>query len=194
MKLASALSLVLCLILVGCSPVASPAPSTETEAMAQPSATAAAMPDYGPAPEIEGANWINTDQPLRLADLRGKVVLLEMWTFGCINCRHVIPSLETWHETYAEDGLVIVGNHYPEFGYEREFSSLVDAVERLGIEYPVVQDNEGANWRSYDNHYWPTMYLIDKGGHLRYQHIGEGAYLETEAAIQSLLAEPDAAG
>lgn len=159
-----------------------PAPPAELEAPA--------LPDHGPAPEIAGSAWINTDAALSLEGLRGQVVLLEMWTFGCINCQHVIPSLREWHAEYADQGLVIIGNHYPEFGYERELSNLREAVARLDIAYPVVQDNDGTNWRAYKNHYWPTLYLIDKRGHLRYQHIGEGEYAKTEAAIQALLAEP----
>ena len=101
----------------------------------------------------------------------------------------MIPSLREWHERYNDQGLVVIGNHYPEFGYEEELGNLTEAVQRLEIPYPVAQDNEGATWRAYKNRYWPTLYLIDKRGHLRYRHVGEGAYAETEAAIQSLLAE-----
>lgn len=147
------------------------------------------LEDEGPAPEIEGEIWLNSDVPLRLEDLRGEVVLLEMWTFGCINCQRVIPHLRGWHEEYADEGLVVIGNHYPEFPYEEDLGNLRDAVNRFEIAYPVVQDNAGRNWRAYSNRYWPTTYLIDKRGHLRYQHIGEGAYKKTEAAIQTLLAE-----
>jgi thiol-disulfide isomerase/thioredoxin len=112
-----------------------------------------------------------------------------MWTFGCINCRNTIPQLNTWHETYASQGLVIIGNHYPEFSNEASLQNLEQAVQDLGIEYPVAQDNDGATWKAYDNNYWPTIYLIDKFGHIRYIHIGEGAYDITEAAIQYLLSE-----
>lgn len=101
----------------------------------------------------------------------------------------MIPSLKGWHEQYAEQGLVIIGNHYPEFNYEYELDKLREAVENLGIEYAVAQDNDGKTWRAYNNRYWPALYLIDKTGHIRYKHIGEGAYPETEAAIQALLAE-----
>jgi hypothetical protein len=101
----------------------------------------------------------------------------------------VIPSLRGWHEKYAEQGLVIIGKHYPEFSYERELDNLQQAVIDLDIPYTVAQDNDGATWRAYKNRYWPTLYLIDKRGHLRYVHIGEGRYQETEAAIQALLAE-----
>jgi len=148
------------------------------------------LPDLGEAPELENDIWLNTDQPLRLAELRGKVVLLDMWTFGCINCQHVVPSLRDWHARYADQGLVVIGNHYPEFDYESDLENLIEAVQRLEISYAVAQDNDGQTWRAYNNRYWPTAYLIDKRGHIRYVHIGEGAYEETEAAIQALLAEP----
>jgi hypothetical protein len=101
----------------------------------------------------------------------------------------VIPSLKEWDQKYRDQGLVIIGNHYPEFSYEKELANLQAAVAEYGIEYAVAQDNDGATWRAYKNRYWPTLYLIDKKGHLRYVHIGEGRYDETEAAIQSLLAE-----
>jgi thiol-disulfide isomerase/thioredoxin len=146
--------------------------------------------DLGPAPELTGNTWINTSAPLRLADLRGKVVLLDMWTFDCINCLNVIPSLREWHKKYAREGLVVIGNHFPEFNYERPLDNLKQAVVDLNVPYPVVQDNEGLNWRAYKNLYWPTLYLIDHQGHIRYINIGEGNYAETETAIQTLLAEP----
>jgi thiol-disulfide isomerase/thioredoxin len=148
------------------------------------------LPDYGPAPELDNSVWLNVDHPLRLQDLRGKVVLLDMWTFGCINCQHVIPSLRGWYQDYKDQGLVVIGNHFPEFQYESELGNLKEAIQRLDVPYPVAQDNEGKTWQAYDNHYWPSLYLIDKNGHIRYRHIGEGAYPETEAAIQALLAEP----
>jgi thiol-disulfide isomerase/thioredoxin len=145
--------------------------------------------DLGPAPELTNEVWLNTDHALRLADLRGRVVLLDMWTFGCINCQHVIPSLRQWHDTYSRQGLVVIGNHFPEFGYEANLDNLKDALVRLSVPYAVAQDNDGKTWSAYRNHYWPTLYLIDKRGHIRYQHIGEGAYEETEGAIRALLAE-----
>ena len=107
-----------------------------------------------------------------------------------MNCQNVIPSLREWHTTYAEQGLVIIGNHHPEFRYEADLENLKDAVARLEIEYAVAQDNEGETWNAYRVRYWPTLFLIDKQGHIRYQHIGEGRYAETESAIQALLAEP----
>jgi hypothetical protein len=102
----------------------------------------------------------------------------------------VIPSLKEWDQKYRDQGLVIIGNHYPEFSYEEDLANLQAAVAEHGIEYAVAQDNDGATWKAYKNRYWPTLYLIDKNGHLRYVHIGEGRYAETEAAIKSLLAEP----
>lgn len=101
----------------------------------------------------------------------------------------MIPSLREWDEKYRAQGLVVIGNHYPEFDYEADLGNLKDAIARFEIGYVVAQDNDGAMWRAYNNHYWPTLYLIDKRGHIRYVHIGEGAYKETEASIQALLAE-----
>jgi thiol-disulfide isomerase/thioredoxin len=150
------------------------------------------LPDLGPAPELTNDIWLNVDTqatPLRLAGLRGKVVALDMWTFGCINCQHVIPSLKEWDKKYREQGLVIIGNHFPEFSFEKDIANLKAAIAEYGIEYAVAQDNDGATWKAYKNQYWPALYLIDKNGHLRYTHIGEGGYKTTEAAIQSLLAE-----
>jgi len=150
---------------------------------------AASLPDLGPAPELTNDTWLNVPSPLRIAELKGKVVIVEMWTFGCINCQHVIPSLKDWHSKYADQGLVIIGNHYPEFSYEEDLENVRNAVADYGIKYAVAQDNDGATWRAYKNHYWPALYLIDKQGHIRYVHIGEGRYQETEQNIQALLAE-----
>ena len=147
------------------------------------------LSDLGPAPELTDQIWLNTDKPLRLADLRGKVVLLEMWTFECINCLHVLPYIESWYASYADQGLVVIGNHYPEFEYEANLDNLEKAVHDLGILYPVAQDNQGANWRAYNSQAWPTLYLIDKQGHIRYIYVGEGGYQQTEDAIRTLLAE-----
>jgi len=157
--------------------------------MALPKLQTASLPDLGPAPELNNKVWLNTDSPLYLADLRGKVVGLEMWTFDCINCQHVMPSLKRWYAAYKDQGLVIIGNHYPEFSQEADLTNLKNAVIEDGIEYPVAQDNEGDTWNTYHNMYWPTLYLIDKRGHIRYVHIGEGAYDEIETNIKTLLAE-----
>jgi peroxiredoxin len=101
----------------------------------------------------------------------------------------VIPSLREWYDRYKDQGLVVIGNHYPEFSYEEDLSNLRDAIARFDIQYPVAQDNDGATWRAYKNRYWPTLYLIDKQGHIRYVHIGEGHYKETEENIKALLEE-----
>jgi thiol-disulfide isomerase/thioredoxin len=149
----------------------------------------AALPDLGPAPELANETWLNVAAPLHIADLRGKVVIVEMWTLGCINCQHVIPSLKEWDAKYKDQGLVIIGNHYPEFSYEADLSNLKEAIARYDIQYAVAQDNDGATWRAYQNQYWPTLYLVDKQGHIRYVHIGEGNYKETEDNIKALLEE-----
>jgi len=179
--------------LAGCTQDILPAVSPMEQRMSEPASArtlAVGLPDLGPAPELDNTVWLNVRSPLHLADLRGRVVALDMWTFGCINCQHVIPSLRGWHAKYKDQGLVVIGNHFPEFDREADLDNLKDAIVRLDVPYAVAQDNDGATWQAYRNHYWPTIYLIDKSGHIRYVHIGEGAYAETEAAIQALLAEP----
>lgn len=174
------------LFLTGCAAAISQPTTLSVNSSANPRSD---LPDLGPAPELTNTIWLNTPLPLRLANLHGKVVLLEMWTFDCINCRHTIPQLNAWYKTYANQGLVIIGNHFPEFPYEADLANLQKAVQDLGIQYPVAQDNQGVTWNAYKNNFWPTMYLIDKSGHIRYLRIGEGGYEITGAAIQSLLAE-----
>jgi len=172
------------LLLFGC------ASQITTQGQVQPAMLkATSLPDLGLAPELTNDTWLNADSPLRLADLRGRVVMVEMWTFGCINCQNVMPSLKEWHSKYNDQGLVIIGNHFPEFSYEKDLANLKDAIARYDIQYAVSQDNDGATWRAYKNHYWPALYLIDKQGHIRYVHIGEGRYKETEENIKALLAE-----
>lgn len=187
-----AISVLVCLGLAACGAagVGSVNPAVSDPPTAQPTPVPVSLQDLGPAPELTNQVWLNTDHALRLEGLRGKVVLLDMWTFGCINCRHVIPSLRGWYQSYGDQGLVVIGNHYPEFGYEADLDNLKQALVDLDVPYPVAQDNQGDTWRAYKNRYWPALYLIDKQGHIRYRHIGEGAYAETEAAIQALLAEP----
>ena len=177
----------LAFILFGCAPRQNEPPAQSSDP-AMPKL--ASLPDLGPAPELMNDTWLNVDAPLRLADLRGKVVIVEMWTFGCINCQHVMPSLKDWYAKYKDQGLVIIGNHFPEFSYEADLSNLKEAIASNQIEYPVTQDNDGATWKAYKNSYWPALYLIDKQGHIRYVHIGEGRYKETEENIKSLLEEP----
>ena len=131
------------------------------------------------APEFRGiGNWINSE-PLTMEDLRGKVVLIDFWTYTCYNCINTMPYLRDWHEKYADKGLVIVGVHSPEFDHEKPYENVVDATIRHELEYPVAQDNDFKTWRSYNNRYWPAEYLIDQNGVVRYRHFGEGAYEET---------------
>ena len=137
------------------------------------------------------ASWINSE-PLTLEGLRGNVVLVDFWTYSCINCIRTLPYVKDWHAKYADDGLVIIGVHTPEFSFEKVRENVIEAAARFGLDYPIAQDNDFVTWRAFDNHYWPTKYLIDRDGAIRYTHIGEGAYEETERMIQQLLAEPDA--
>lgn len=148
------------------------------------------LENYGVAPEFVGImNWLNVDQPLKLSDLRGKVVLVDFWTYSCINCIRTFPYLTSWYEKYKDQGLVIVGVHTPEFEFEKKTSNVADALTRHGITYPVAQDNNYATWQAYSNRYWPAHYLIDAEGNVREYHFGEGNYEETERAIQELLRE-----
>ena len=139
------------------------------------------------APEFTGINhWINS-APLTMQGLRGKVVLVEFWTYDCINCIHVLPHVNQLHERYASQGLVVVGVHTPEYGHERILPNLERAVQRFGIRYPVAQDNGYKTWDAYGNQYWPAQYLINQDGRIVYRHFGEGGYADTETMIQQLL-------
>jgi cytochrome c biogenesis protein CcdA/thiol-disulfide isomerase/thioredoxin len=146
--------------------------------------------DFGPAPDFAGiSSWLNTAAPLSIAELRGQVVLIDFWTYSCVNCLRTLPFLRAWDRTYRGDGLRIVGVHTPEFAFEHERDNVRGAVERLGLRYPVALDNDYGTWNAYANRYWPAKYLIDRDGHVRYVHFGEGAYKETEQVIRTLLAE-----
>ncbi len=148
---------------------------------------AATLPDYGAAPPLAGGGrWFNT-APLTMRKLRGKVVLVDFWTYSCINCLRTLPQLEAWDAKYRKDGLVIVGVHTPEFAFEHVPSNVDGAVRRLDVRYPVVQDNDYKIWNAYSNQYWPAEYLIDKSGHVRHAHFGEGEYDRTETLIRKLL-------
>ena len=135
--------------------------------------------------------YINTEEgrPINLKDLKGKVVLVDFWTYSCINCIRTLPYLVDWNEKYADKGLVIVGVHSPEFEFEKNIDNVKAAVQKYGIKYPVIQDNDKGTWDAYQNRYWPRKYLVDNEGYIRYDHIGEGGYAETEKVIRSLLAE-----
>lgn len=142
------------------------------------------------APEFTGiSQWLNTESPLTIAGLRGKVVLIDFWTYTCINCIRTLPYVTSWYDTYKEDGFVVVGVHTPEFAFEKKTENVLSAIARYNIHYPVAQDNDYRTWRDYDNHYWPAHYLVDANGIIRYVHYGEGRYQETERAVQDLLKE-----
>src|SRR4051812_7991876 len=157
------------------------------------------LPTLGAAPGIQGTqDWFNTpgDRPLSLASLRAqhRVVLVDFWTYTCINCIRTLPQLKAWDAKYRGDGLTIIGVHTPEFPFEKDAGNVRAAVAQDGIRYPVAQDNDYATWNAYQNQYWPAHYLIDANGEVRYVHYGEGAYGKTEDAIRSLLAEAGRGG
>lgn len=141
-------------------------------------------------PEFVGiSDWINSDKALRRNDLRGKVVLIDFWTYTCINCIRTLPYVKAWHEKYHAQGLEIVGVHSPEFAFEKDLANVQAAVKKYGLPYPVGLDNDHQTWNAYANRYWPAHYLFDREGRLRYHHFGEGNYDVTEQTIQGLLAE-----
>lgn len=145
---------------------------------------------YSKAPELIGiSGYFNTDEKLEISDLRDKVVLVDFWTYTCINCVRTLPYLIEWDRKYGDKGLVIIGVHTPEFEFEKKYENVKMAIEKYGIKYIVVQDNDYLTWSAYRNRYWPHKYVIDKEGYIRYDHIGEGAYEETEMKIQELLEE-----
>ena len=144
-----------------------------------------------PAPEITNDTWVNSD-PLRIAGLKGKVVLVECWTFGCYNCQNVEPYVKSWDNKFKDRGLVVIGVHSPEFGHERVVKNGGAYVREHNIRYAVAIDNDYKTWTAYSNEYWPAEYLIDKTGRVRHIHFGEGEYGVTEKAIRWLLAEAGA--
>ncbi len=150
------------------------------------------LPVLGAAPELTGiTNWLNSD-PLTLASLKGKVVLIDFWTYTCINCQRTLPYVTKWYDTYKDQGFVVIGVHSPEFSIEKEPKNVARAIADAKIKYPVAQDNDFTTWRAYSNQYWPAHYLIDANGKVRDTHFGEGAYEETEANIRALLKEASA--
>ena len=147
------------------------------------------LDDFGIAPEFRAIEeWINSE-PLTMAALRGKVVVIDFWTYSCINCLRTLPHLTAWDDAYRDDGLVIVGVHTPEFAFEREPDNVRRAVREHGIDYPVALDPDFGTWEAWQNRYWPAKYFIDRRGHIRYAHFGEGDYEESERVIRQLLAE-----
>jgi cytochrome c biogenesis protein CcdA/thiol-disulfide isomerase/thioredoxin len=150
-------------------------------------ATPTTLANGAPAPELAGIEaWLNSE-PLRLAELRGKVVLLDFWTFGCVNCIRTLPNVRSWHARYATQGLVVIGVHTPEFAHERPLPALRDAVARHGLRYPIAQDNAYRSWNAYGVRYWPAQILIDRDGRIAWRHYGEGGEADTEARIRALL-------
>ncbi|WP_192564331.1 cytochrome c biogenesis protein DipZ [Pseudomonas gozinkensis] len=146
----------------------------------------------GVMPSLSGAvQWLNSPE-LSAESLRGKVVLVDFWTYDCINCQHTLPYVKEWEKKYGKDGLVVIGVHTPEYGYERIIDNVKDQVKKLGITYPVAIDNNYAIWRNFDNQYWPAHYLVDAKGQVRYTHFGEGSYQAQEQMIQQLLKEAKA--
>ena len=147
------------------------------------------LPVEGELPPLDGIGpWLNSP-PLSREQLKGKVVLIDFWTYSCINCLRSIPYVRAWHDRYAKDGLVVIGVHAPEFAFERSLDNVQTAVADLGIRYPVALDNDFKLWRAFDNHYWPAHYFIDAEDRVRYHHFGEGKYAESERVIRQLLTE-----
>lgn len=141
----------------------------------------------GMLPEFQGiSQWLNS-APLAIADLKGSVVLVQFWTFACINCQRTLPYITRWHRQYAAQGLKVIGIHTPEFAFERDTNNIKRALRQHRITYPVPVDNEFKTWKAYNNQYWPHLFLADRRGLLRYDHIGEGAYDKTEQTIRQLL-------
>jgi thiol-disulfide isomerase/thioredoxin len=155
---------------------------------AGPAVQAATLPDFGAAPEFTGIErWLNSE-PLTMDQLRDRVVLVDFWTYACINCIRTLPHVNRWAELYTPQGLTVVGVHTPEFPFERTTSNVEVAMRRHGVKHPVAQDNRYGTWKAYSNQYWPAAYLIDAQGRIRYKHFGEGEYDRTEAVIRALLA------
>jgi thiol-disulfide isomerase/thioredoxin len=158
---------------------------------ARGSALAAPERNTPAAPQITGIDkWINSP-PLALPQLRGKVVLVDFWTYSCVNCINTLPYVKNWYKQYGNQGLEVIGVHTPEYPFERDAAHVSAAVKQLGIRYPVALDNQYATWNAFNNQYWPALYLFDKKGQIVYSHFGEGDYAKTEAKIRELLAQPD---
>jgi thiol-disulfide isomerase/thioredoxin len=161
---------------------------------ARASTAADRLPVEGTLPSLSGASgWLNSP-PLSAASLRGKVVLVDFWTYSCINWRRTLPYLRAWSEKYKDHGLVVVGAHTPEFGFEKNVDNIRWAVKDMKIEYPVAIDSDYAIWRAFNNEYWPALYFVDAQGRIRHHQFGEGEYQESELIIQQLLAEAGNAG
>lgn len=166
-----------------------PEPARRLQAVLVAAPEAPPLPVLGTMPSLSGASGWLQSPPLAPADLRGKVVLVDFWTFGCVNCQRALPSVRDWAKRYRGDGLVVIGVHAPEFAFERDRPNVERAVRRMELDFPIAIDNDFAVWKAWSNQYWPTLYLVDAQGRVRWRHIGEGAYAETEQAIRQLLDE-----
>ena len=165
------------------------ATALSTPAATKPETATLAAAARKPLPDFQGIQqWLNSD-PLTIADLKGNVILIQFWTFACINCQRTLPYIVNWNSKYAAQGLKVVGIHTPEFAFEREPNNIKRALEQHQITYPVPVDNEYKTWNAYSNEYWPHLFLADRRGLMRYDHIGESAYDTTEQTIQQLLKE-----
>lgn len=172
----------------GCQKISTSTSPTPTSSTTSKEA-AVNLPTGKTLPEFQGiTEWLN-GSPLSVADLGGSVVLIQFWTFACINCQRTLPYIVQWHQQYADQGLKVVGIHTPEFAFEREPRNVQKALQQHQITYPVPLDNDFKTWKAYNNSYWPQLYLADRQGTVRYDHIGEGAYDETEKTIRQLLQE-----
>lgn len=184
--------LVVALLLFGLNTLIGNTPEGSSVPVVKPTVDLEDNSPYPLASELVGIEgYLNAPEDFTLASLKGKVVIVDFWTYSCINCIRTQPYLNAWYEKYHDQGLEIVGVHTPEFDFEKKYENVKAAVEKEEIKYPVVLDNTYQTWRAYGNRYWPRKYLIDATGHIRFDHIGEGAYEETEAEIQQLLKERD---
>ena len=172
-------------VLVACL-LGAASPGLSEEAARHPAAFK--MPAaQGTAPDFAGiGNWFNS-APLTMSSLRGKVVLVDFWTYGCVNCVNTLPHVTELYAKYKDRGLVVVGVHTPEFPFEKSASNVQAALKRHGIRYPVAQDNGSQTWNAYSNQYWPAQYIVDQGGHIVYTHAGEGQYEQMDSIIKKLL-------
>ncbi|MBN3921699.1 thioredoxin family protein [Nostoc sp. NMS4] len=168
--------------------VNAPSISSENHKNTQGSETIAVKPPVGKSlPEFQGiSQWLNST-PLSIVDLKGSVVLIQFWTFACINCQRTLPYITRWHRQYESQGLKVIGIHTPEFAFERDANNIKKALRQHQITYPVPVDNEYKTWNAYENQYWPHIFLADRQGLLQYDHIGEGAYQKIEQTIRQLL-------
>ena len=175
-------------------PTDAPAAPQSTTSASAPTAGAPSNADTD-IPNVAGIDaWLNTDQALSIADLtaQGKVVLVDFWTYTCVNCVRTLPYLREWWAQYEDDGLVILGIHTPEFEFEKDYQNVADAIATHNVGWPVAQDNNMVTWRNFENHYWPAKYLFNSRGQQIYRHFGEGAYGETEQQIRNALVEAGA--